>query len=327
MSRARQIAALWSTVMAVAAVPAPALAEFDLFGTWYVLIHYRDSATNNPDFDRWLDRIWQFEEKGSRMQWTEYPIVVFQDQSGRFERFRGVRSRVLAYWEPNENQRGQIQAGLEINSRGSKTKSLRGSPAKGYRSTSRMRTQSASVIGYVENWSVEDLQTHPVFTFDDIMGSGRTESMEGRTRYTTTVVGDDGNLLEGTYNRDGTRIGTFQLIRAGRVARVADKSKKVEKERQKLFVEGLQRQLESGEITEVGRSGDQPISAETRATTGYVLSLPQDQREALLGKLEGRSEAEQAEVMREHFEKLPPEEQERLRERFESLGSGGPPSP
>ena len=190
-----------------------------------------------------------------------------------------------------------------------------------------MRAQSASVIGYVENWSVEDLQALPVFTFDDVMGSGRTESMEGRTRYTTTAIGDDGNLLEGTFNRDGTRIGTFQLIRAGQVARVADKSKKVEKERQQLFVEGLQRQLERGEITEVGRSGDQPVSAESRAATGYVQSLPKDQRNELLAKLEGRSEAERAEIMREHFEKLPPEEQERLRERFELLGSGGPPSP
>ena len=327
MIRARKVAALWIAAVALSIHPAAAQAEVDLLGTWYVLIHYRDSATNNPDFDRWLDRIWQFEKKGSRIQWTEYPIVVFQDQAGRFERFRGVRSRVLAYWEPNANQRSQIQAGLEINSRGSKTKSLRGSPKKGYRSTSRMRAQSASVIGYVENWSVEDLQTNPVFTFDDIMGSGRTESMEGRTRYTTTAVGDDGNLLEGTYNRDGTRIGTFQLMRAGQVARVADKSKKVEKERQQLFVEGLQRQLESGEISDVGRSGDRPVSAETREATSYVLSLPKDQREALLGKLDGRSEAEQAEIMREHFETLPPEEQERLRERFESLGSGGPPSP
>ena len=327
MNRARKVAALWIAAMAVSIHPAAAQAEVDLLGTWYVLIHYRDSATNNPDFDRWLDRIWQFEKKGSRLQWTEYPIVVFQDQAGRFERFRGVRSRVLAYWEPNANQRGQIQEGLEINTRGSKTKSLRGSPAKGYRSTSRMRAQSASVIGYVENWSVEDLQALPVFTFDDVMGSGRTESMEGRTRYTTTAIGDDGNLLEGTYNRDGTRIGTFQLMRAGQVARVADKSKKVEKERQQLFVEGLQRQMESGEISELGRSGDQPLSAETRAATGYVLSLPQDQRDELLGKLDGRSEAEQAEIMREHFEKLPPEEQERLRERFESSGSGGPPSP
>ena len=97
--------------------------------------------------------------------------------------------------------------------------------------------------------------------------------------------------------------------------------------REAEVVEGLQRQMESGEISDVGRSGDRPVSAETRAATSYVLSLPKDQREALLGKLDGRSEAEQAEIMREHFETLPPEEQERLRERFESLGSGGPPSP
>ena len=62
---------------------------------------------------------------------------------------------------------------------------------------------------------VEYLQGNRVVTFDGIMGSGRTESMEGRTRYTTTAIGDDGNLVEGTYNRDGTRIGVTEQLDAG----------------------------------------------------------------------------------------------------------------
>ena len=75
-------------VLALALAPLPAAAatatSTDLVGTWFVLIHYRDSMTANPDSDRWADKVWKIEQKGSRLQWSEYPIVVFNDGSGRF---------------------------------------------------------------------------------------------------------------------------------------------------------------------------------------------------------------------------------------------------
>ncbi len=49
-------------------VAAPASAEIDLIGSWFVLIHYRDSQTANPDSDRWEDKVWKIEKKGSRAQ-------------------------------------------------------------------------------------------------------------------------------------------------------------------------------------------------------------------------------------------------------------------
>ena len=44
-----------------------ARAELDLLGSWFVLIHYRDSQTANPDADRWADKVWKLEMKGSRL--------------------------------------------------------------------------------------------------------------------------------------------------------------------------------------------------------------------------------------------------------------------
>ena len=57
-------------VLALALAPSPAAAAVDLIGTWFVLIHYRDSMTANPDSDRWEDKVWKIEQKGSRLQWT-----------------------------------------------------------------------------------------------------------------------------------------------------------------------------------------------------------------------------------------------------------------
>ena len=97
----------------------------DLIGTWHVLIHYRDAASNHPDFDRWEDRLWVFKPSEKGIRWTDYPIVVFKDTSGRFERRKsGQNARVLAHWKPNPGQRQEIHSGLAVNKRGSQSKGL-----------------------------------------------------------------------------------------------------------------------------------------------------------------------------------------------------------
>lgn len=200
----------------------PAAAAVDLEGTWFVLIHYRDSMTANPDADRWEDKVWTIEKKGSRLQWTEYPIVVFNDGSGRFGSVAGnSRARLMHKWEPNEAQMLEIQQGLQVNSRGSKTKSLRGSPKRGYKSSSASRSVSAMIVSYQETWSIDDPSRLPVFTRDDALGTESALATQGdgvasgRTRYATLAISEDGDVLTGTYSRDENKKGTFKLVRAG----------------------------------------------------------------------------------------------------------------
>jgi hypothetical protein len=205
-----------------APLPAAAAEPIDLIGTWFVLIHYRDSATANPDSDRWEDKVWKFEQKGSRLVWSEYPIVVFSDGSGRFGRVgRNPRARLLHKWEPNESQMDEIHKGPRVNSRGSKTKSLRGSPKRGYKSSHTSRSTSALTVGYVETWTIDEPTTLPIFTRDDALGTeadlatSADTVVSGRTRYATRELLDGGNVLVGSYARDENKRGTFRLIRAG----------------------------------------------------------------------------------------------------------------
>ncbi|MGH7287022.1 MAG: hypothetical protein ACREI8_03280, partial [Myxococcota bacterium] len=148
--------ALW-LALALPGSAASALGADDLVGAWHVLVHYKDSNAANPDAKRWEDRIWVFEKQGEQLRWTDYPIVVFSDESGRFERLGTNRqSRVVDFWEPNAGQLAQIEAGLAINSRGSRSKSLRGSDAKGWSSTGRGGGyQSAHIITYEETWTLD----------------------------------------------------------------------------------------------------------------------------------------------------------------------------
>jgi len=212
----RQIVARFAVVFLAATLARAADARVDLLGTWHVLVHYTDAESEDPLAERWYDRVWKLEMKGRSLLWTEYSIVIFANEEGRFETI-GVdtASRVLGYWEPNERQRKNIRSGLEIVDRNSKSKTLRGSFERGFKSGGSLRSASTSVIEYHELWSIEDPTGKPIFGRDDVLGSARTEAMEGRTRYVTREVEEGGNVLRGHFERDGVMQGSFRLTRAG----------------------------------------------------------------------------------------------------------------
>lgn len=204
-----------AAALALGVFPAAA-AAVDLAGTWHVLVHYRDANTANPDALRWEDRVWEFAPRASRLEWTEFPIVIFDDDSGRFERREGTGqyARVLHAWEPSAAQLANLRGGLAVNDRGSQKKGLRRS-GDAWRSGERASPTSASEITYQESWSIEDPDGLPVFTQVDRLGSESAESLEGRTQLRTLEVREGGDLLVGSFDRDGTRVGTFQMRRCG----------------------------------------------------------------------------------------------------------------
>jgi len=218
--------ALFACLLACA-LPFPALAfgADDLVGAWHVLVHYQESGTENADAKRWEDRIWVFEKAGDQLRWSDYPIVVFDDDSGRFERGDGGRlERVLDYWEPSAAQQEQIHAGLAFNSRGSRTKMLSGADAKGWSSAKRGGGgyKSSRFVTYEETWSIDGLPDKPRFERQDSMGAGGGEDFEGRTLYETAQIEGGGDVLRGSFDRDGKRKGTFRLARSGAAHSVSE---------------------------------------------------------------------------------------------------------
>jgi len=274
-------------------LPGRAVAQLDLIGTWHVLIHYTDGHTSNPDQARWSDRVWVFEMKGSRLSWIEYPIVVFSDESKRFERRQAGLARVLGAWEPSDAQLANIRGGLKINNRGQKKKTLRGSDAAGWSSTARARPGSASIITYEENWSIQGLPDLPLFEQLDVMGSGLSEALEGATRWQTTKVEAGGGVLRGSFDRDGSRKGTFIMRRSGGVGQL-------EKRSQKEIQEAAFRR---------GTASSSVVRNETKKQLEIILkesgvTLEDDEKEQLVtdminAGLQGSSRAEAAQLVRE----------------------------
>lgn len=192
----------------------------DWMGTWYVLVHYRDASAPDPEALAWEDRIWIFELRGSRLQWTEYSIVLFDDEGRRFELLPGGRrSRVEGGWEPRPQELEEIRRGLEVNPLGMRAKSLRGNAQQGYRSLGAMNTDSASTIGYSETWEIRDPEMLPQFLRRDVMGGGRTEDLEDTIAFRSERILEQGRQIEGNFERDAHIRGTFRMFRAGEVAR------------------------------------------------------------------------------------------------------------
>lgn len=240
----------------------------ELDGFWYVLVHYQDSETGKPDQWRWDDRVWKFERKGSQLVWSEWPIVVLDDESGRFEPTRGGRAtRVLGKWEPSTTQLGDIRDGLQVNSRGQKEKALRADAGgTAWTSGDGPAADSALVISYSETWKITGLPDAPVFSRDDSMGSGVTESMSGRTVYQTETVGPNGDEITGRFERDETRTGTFKLIRSDRTEALKGAAKDQQELQRKRFQEAMNN-------PEQARTGIREI---LRAETAAKGSSPSD---------------------------------------------------
>lgn len=247
----RRLALACALALALAGGASAATAEVELEGTWHVLVHYTDSATSKPEQPRWEDRIWVFERQGEKLRWSEYPIVVFEDQTARFERLGTNRaSRVLHHWEPNERQLGEIRSGLQVNQRGSKNKTLRAGDDVLWTSDrpGRGGYQSARFLTYTESWRIEGDAGLPIFVRDDSLGSAGTESVEGRTRYATQAVEAGGDVLSGSYERDGTRRGSFRMTRSGSTQRLRGKQKSEGERVTEMFFGEMATQLLHGEL-------------------------------------------------------------------------------
>ena len=245
MKKLRQI---WLIVVlmasAMGASPAASHSEgsIDILGTWFVLIHYIDPDSAHPKATRWRDLVWVFAEKGSRLEWTEYPLVIFEDQTGRFEAIAGnPRSRVLQAWKPTPEQQQTLQKGPRVNERGARRKTLRGSKDGGWQSSRRRVQTSASVMGYHETLTIEGLQGLPLFQRQDVVGNAATRTEGEFTRYQVTQILGDGRRMQGRYEKDGRLTGTFEMRRTD-AARGLKKQDKTPNER---AAEALQRSLEA----------------------------------------------------------------------------------
>jgi len=180
---------------------------FEPEGAWYVLVHYEDEAGA-----AWQDRVWVFEERGSRLVWTEYPVVVLRDDRGRSEALPSGRTvRSAGHWRPRGGQREEIAGGVGVASVWARSKTLRAAGPEGYRSHGAVRPESTSVLGYSERWEIDTAGPLATFRRRDELSGGRAEALAGLTEYRATK--QDPDAIEGEFVRDSMPGGRFRMWR------------------------------------------------------------------------------------------------------------------
>jgi hypothetical protein len=202
---------------------------FPVEGLWYVLIHYTDDHAMDPAAWHWEDHLWSIKREDQQLRWRDFPIVIFDDKTGRFERVGpNPLSKVRGAWEPNPGQLENIGVGLMVNERGAQAKRLK--PAtrekadlleKGashilWQSQAAPPATSASMVTFSSTWRIEERESMPIFSWNDLLDSGRAESMEGRTEFRCERI-DDKGVVHGRFDRDGVRHGRFRLYPSGNI--------------------------------------------------------------------------------------------------------------
>lgn len=209
----------WCVAAPARAQEAPG-AEFELPGAWHVLIHYRDVSGAEADLPQWDDRLWTFEpEPGGvgALRWTEYPVVAFDRERGRFRGVLGQGSvREVGHWEPDAAQRREIERGLEASPRGARHRTLRRTP-DGWSSEADAGSayDSARFVTWSSVFRVTLGGAAPRFEIQDALGSSAAEAIRGRTLFAGERVLEGGRVVEGRYDRDGRHLGTFRMTRSG----------------------------------------------------------------------------------------------------------------
>lgn len=213
--------ALACAVAAGVARAEPAVANGDspwlLSGVWYVLVHYRDARAPDPDLWHWDDRVWTFRREDARVVWTEYLLVQFADNDGRFVNLgTNMAARVYGAWEPDSRQREEIRNGLRVLRRSGRSQPLEPDGEGGWRSLGGARPLAASAAGsvYLSQWSIRGDPARPVFAqVDELRGTEGSEPI-GTTRYVTERRRREPPELRGSYERDGRLAGSFRMVRA-----------------------------------------------------------------------------------------------------------------
>lgn len=210
---------------------------FPVEGLWYVLIHYTDDHATHPAAWHWEEHLWSLQRKEQTLIWRDFPIVIFEDVTGRFERVGpNPLSKVSGAWEPDPGQLENIGSGLMVNERGSQSKRLKPAPqgegdveANGERhilweSRGAAPATSASMVTFSSTWRIEEAEGMPIFSWNDLLGSGRAESMEGRTEFRCERI-DEKGVIHGGFDRDGVRHGYFRLYPSGEAQPLKKKKK------------------------------------------------------------------------------------------------------
>ena len=175
----------------------------------------------NAEAKRWEDRVWVFEKTGDRLALDRLSDrrVRRRDRPLRAPSAATARAACSPTGRRTRRSRPSSPAGLD--GQLARLEVRRRCAAATRRAGSRASTAAAAPVDRSSPTrrpgASRACPTSRVFTRRTRWAAAAREDVEGRTLYKTTTVEAGGNVLRGSFDRDGTRKGTFRLTRGGAV--------------------------------------------------------------------------------------------------------------
>jgi hypothetical protein len=186
------------------------LADVDLSGAWYVLIHYKDDRSEDASITKFKDFAWSIEQTANTLTLEHYPYVLFNEDT-ELARRHAMRGHLA--WQPSDSQWKGLTAAVDVSSRAMSRKRLTGSAAEGFESLPPLGSGGFNTMSFSREWAVrfrsEEIR---VLVTDSLSGAGGLEGMEDSTVYRITERVSGGEL-RGTY-QEPHKQGTLRMVRA-----------------------------------------------------------------------------------------------------------------
>jgi hypothetical protein len=199
-------------LLAVGARPVRAedLSKLDLTGEWYVLIHYKDSRSEDKSLTNFKDFGWSMHQEPSRLVVEEFPYVLFDEGS---EEVRRAAMRGHTPWQPEGRVLDELHEHLDVSSRAARKKQLSGDFAAGMKSEGSGGAK-AGTMDFSRNWTVTWAPAKVNIKIVDSLGGGNAMlgEMEEAAVFEITAQPSPGELT-GTWS-EGEKSGSLRLIRA-----------------------------------------------------------------------------------------------------------------
>jgi hypothetical protein len=195
---------------AQADAPPVDLTKVDLNGSWYVLIHYKDSQSEDKSITKFKDFVWTIEQTANTLTWEQYPYVIFSEDA---EVVRRQAMRGHTAWEPDEAQWAQLKLAVDVSSRALTRKRMTGSVEKGWKSLAPLGSGGLNTMSFTRNWDVGFKPDKiSIVIVDSLSGATGLGGIEESTTFEVTQRVSPGEL-RGTYE-EGTKRGTFRMVRS-----------------------------------------------------------------------------------------------------------------
>jgi hypothetical protein len=192
-----------------AGAPGADFTKVDLSGSWYVLIHYKDSQSEDKSITKFKDFAWTIEQTANTLTWEHYPYVMFPEDA---ELVRRQAMRGHTAWEPDDGQWARVKTALDVSSRALTRKRMTGSPETGWKSLAPLGSGGLNTMSFTRNW---DIGVAPekisIVIVDSLSGATGLGGIEESTTYEIREQVAPGEF-RGTYE-EGTKRGTFRMVR------------------------------------------------------------------------------------------------------------------